>query len=162
MSCNITKWHVYVVSKNNSGFIFERMPHEFYQNIYYTTFTVHRWYKLFDDKGFIDILLDVMKFLSTDHRWIVYAFVIMPNHVHLFYPVIDPCTNEKIKHSFLSYSAKRILLKMNDSVKPDFRVNKSDRNFQIWKSPAWSVEITSSKFELQKLDYIHDNPRRAG
>ncbi|MDZ4708929.1 MAG: transposase [Saprospiraceae bacterium] len=138
------------------------MPFVTYRDIYYSTFTVYRWQNLFNEIIFIEIILETMKFLSNDSRWVVYAFVIMPNHVHLFYQVLNPFTNEKIKHSFLSFTAKRILLKLNDSTKPHFLVNKFDRKFQIWKSPSLSVEITSPKFVSQKMNYIHDNPRRAG
>lgn len=133
-----------------------------YQNIYFSTFTIHRWQNLFQEEANVEIILEAFNFLSNNHRWILFAFVIMPNHIHVFYQVLEPHFNENIKHSFLSYTAKKIIHQLPLVHKSGFFVNKSDRKFQIWKSPSLSVEITSPKFVEQKLDYIHDNPRRAG
>ena len=138
------------------------MSYILYQNIYYSTFTIFGWKKLFLHGGYAEIIIETFKFLAESNRWILYAFVIMPNHVHLFYQVMTPYSNEKIKHSFLSYTSKKILADLPISDRLQFLVNKSDRKFQIWKSPALSVEITSPKFVAQKMAYIHDNPRRAG
>jgi len=138
------------------------MAHLSYRDLYYSTFTIFRWQKLLNHQENISIVLKTFEFLSGKNRWILYAFVIMPNHVHLFYQVLEPYINETIKHSFLSYTSKLMLVKLSNETKSDFLVNKSDRKFQIWKSPALSVEITSPKFVSQKMDYIHDNPRRAG
>jgi len=133
-----------------------------YQNVYYSTFTIYRWQNLFEAEENIEIIIEALTFLSNSQRWLLYAFVIMPNHVHLFYQVLDPHLNENIKHSFLSYTAKKIIHHLPVSSKSGFLVNKSDRKFQIWKSPSLSVEITSPKFVAQKIAYIHDNPRSAG
>jgi REP element-mobilizing transposase RayT len=133
-----------------------------YQNIYFSTFTIYRWQNLLQEEVNINIILEAFTFLSNSHRWILYAFVIMPNHIHLFYQVLPPHLNENIKHSFLSYTSKKIIRQLSIASRSEFFVSKSDRKFQIWKSPSLSVEITSPGFVAQKMDYIHDNPRRAG
>lgn len=43
----------------------------------------------------------------------------------------------------------------------EFKVGKTDRYYQIWKSPSLCVEITTPKFLHQKMDYIHNNPMAA-
>lgn len=42
------------------------------------------------------------------------------------------------------------------------KVDKTDREYQIWKRKPLSIELSSEKLFLQKLAYIHDNPVRAG
>ena len=42
------------------------------------------------------------------------------------------------------------------------KVDKTDREFQIWKRKPLSIELSSEKLFLQKLAYIHGNPVRAG
>ena len=42
------------------------------------------------------------------------------------------------------------------------KVNKSDRQYQVWKRQPLSVELSTEKVFMQKLDYIHYNPVRAG
>ena len=38
------------------------------------------------------------------------------------------------------------------------KVDKTDREYQIWKRKPLSIELSSEKLFLQKLAYIHDNP----
>ena len=133
-----------------------------YQNVYFSTFTIYHWQNLLQEEVNVEIIFEAFNFFSNIQRWILYAFVIMPNHLHIFYQVLEPHINEKIKHSFLSYTAKKIFSKLPLESKSGFLVNKSDRRFQICKSPSLSVEITSPKFVDQKMKYIHDNPRRSG
>ena len=81
----------------------------------------------------------------------------MPNHIHWIYEVLEPNFQTEINHSFLSYTSKR-LLAMNGIPKENFRVDKSDRKYQIWNSPSMNVDIRSHKFLHQKMTYIHNNP----
>ena len=41
------------------------------------------------------------------------------------------------------------------------KVNKTDREYQIWKRNPLSIELGSEKIFLQKLEYIHYNPVKA-
>ena len=40
-----------------------------------------------------------------------------------------------------------------------FKVNKYDRDYQIWKREPLSIELISPAVFEQKIDYIHYNPR---
>ena len=43
-----------------------------------------------------------------------------------------------------------------------FKVNKHDREYQIWKREPLGVELLNESMCRQKLEYIHYNPVRAG
>ena len=43
-----------------------------------------------------------------------------------------------------------------------FKVNVKDRSYQFWERNSLSVELRSSKVFMQKLEYIHYNPVKAG
>ncbi|MBK6824796.1 MAG: hypothetical protein IPG87_18135 [Saprospiraceae bacterium] len=118
--------------------------------------------KLFKDELYIIHVLDCLNFYTKITGVWFFAFVIMPNHLHIIYEVLDPYTNENIKHNFLSYTAHQFSNKISAEFKEEFLVNKSKRKYQFWKSPSLSVEINSPKFLEQKINYLHDNPRRAG
>jgi len=53
-----------------------------------------------------------------------------------------------------------------DKNKPDmldtFKVNKYDRQYQIWKREPLSIELLNESMFKQKLEYIHYNPVKAG
>lgn len=127
-----------------------------YNNLFYTTSTVLNWKKVLQQKDILVHVYSIWSFLAKDNRVKIYAYAIMPDHVHWIYEVISPYSNEEIKHSFLSFSSKLILESITS--KEDFLVNKSTRKYQFWKSPSLSVEIESEKFLAQKMNYIHNNP----
>jgi putative transposase len=130
--------------------------------IYYTTSTILAWQSLFEKEDNIQFLYDAWQFLKDDRRILLYSFVIMPNHIHWLYETRDPFKNEQIKHTFHSFTAKKLLQGMNDTERELFRVGQKNREFQVWKANSLSVEIFSQKFFDQKMTYIHLNPSRAG
>jgi hypothetical protein len=44
----------------------------------------------------------------------------------------------------------------------NFKVNKYDREYQIWKREPLSIELISEDLFKQKLEYVHYNPVKAG
>ena len=44
----------------------------------------------------------------------------------------------------------------------EFKVNKYDREYQIWKREPLSIELFTPAVFYQKLEYIHYNPVKAG
>ena len=42
------------------------------------------------------------------------------------------------------------------------RVNKADREYQVWKRKPLSIELRSESVLVQKLEYIHYNPVKSG
>ena len=140
------------------------MGYIYYYNLYYTTFTILGWRKILTDQKNIDVIVDAFTFITQQKKCIIYAFVIMPNHIHVVYQTLDPYTDGKVKHSFLSHTAKKLLENwgsLSPAIKEEFLVEKSNKKYQIWKSPSLSVDLISPKFVSQKMNYIHDNPRRA-
>ena len=44
----------------------------------------------------------------------------------------------------------------------EFKVNKGDREYQVWKREPLGIELFTPEVFCQKLDYIHNNPVKAG
>ena len=57
---------------------------------------------------------------------------------------------------------KRSLIKNDLNKLSDFKVNKYDREYQIWKRKPLGIELLNASMFKQKLEYIHYNPVRAG
>ncbi len=89
----------------------------------------------------------------------IYAFVIMPNHVHFIWQQLRKNGKETPQGSFLKYTAHEFLkiLKQNGTSKL-YEVNAANKKHQIWQRDSLSVEISSGTFAKQKLEYIHFNP----
>src|SRR5690606_3385054 len=77
----------------------------------------------------------------------------------------DGYNKEKVQQSFLKYTAQQIkfdLLTNHPRVLELFRVDASDRTYQFWERNPLSIDIWSRSVLIQKLNYIHQNPVRAG
>jgi len=57
---------------------------------------------------------------------------------------------------------KHSLIKNDMEALSVFKVNKYDREYQIWKREPLSIELISEDLFKQKLEYIHYNPVKAG
>ena len=109
--------------------------------------------------------MNSLLFLKNDKRVIVYAFVIMANHIHLIWQPTGVHTPKQNQHNFLKFTAQMIkfhLLKNNLILLKDYRVNASDREYQFWERNPLSIELYSEKVFIQKLNYLHNNPVKAG
>jgi len=70
-----------------------------------------------------------------------------------------------VQRDFLRYSSKRLiddLKKVNPVLLEEFKVNAKDRTYQIWERNSLTIDIWSEQVFLQKLEYIHNNPVKAG
>ena len=63
---------------------------------------------------------------------------------------------------YTAQQMKKELIVSNPEFLEEFKVNKHDRAYQLWKREALSVELFTPAVFYQKLEYIHNNPVRAG
>ncbi|MFH0865814.1 MAG: transposase [Bacteroidota bacterium] len=50
---------------------------------YYVTLTVVQWIDIFSRKSYRDIIIDSLKYCQKNKGLVIYAYVIMSNHVHM-------------------------------------------------------------------------------
>ena len=63
----------------------QRKSHTSIGEIYFWTATIHKWMHLLDSDLNKQLIVDYLKKLSDEGLITVYAFVIMPNHIHLIW-----------------------------------------------------------------------------
>jgi putative transposase len=131
----------------------------------YFTATNLEWKKLLRPDKYKDTIIDSLRFLVDDQRVRLYAFVIMVNHLHLIWQM-QACINpEAVQRDLLKYTAGKIkadLRAHHSKVLELFFVNAKDRKYQFWERNPLSIELRTHRAFLQKLNYIHNNPVRAG
>ncbi len=129
------------------------------------TASIKGFYKLLEHDKYKNIIINSLRFLVEDKRIKLYAFVIMPDHLHLNWqmqPLIHP---QHVQRDFLKYTVQRIkhdLQKNHPELLSAFESDANDRIYQFWKRRALSIELRTDKVYIQKLDYIHWNPVKAG
>ncbi len=130
-------------------------------NIFFFTATIVDWVQVFHDNDNKMIVVNSLLFLTKENRVKILGFVIMPNHIHLIWQIINPHSKSSVQRDFLKYTAQQIkfrLQKTNNSLLDKFFVGSKDRKYNIWQRNAYSFELDNIQTFIQKLNYIHNNP----
>lgn len=139
---------------------------------YYVTFQIVEWVDVFSYKIYRDIVIDSLRYCQQHKGLEIYAFVIMSNHIHLLIRSSQGSMSKTIRE-FKSFTAKQILqtITIEKESRKDWMLNifeffakKHNRKekHQLWTHENHAEEIYSNKFIFQKINYIHENPVRAG
>ena len=137
-----------------------------YSDLYFTTATILHWNHLLSEDKFKDIIIDAFRFCVDQKRADIWAFVIMSNHFHLVWQILEPNELKHVRQSLLKFTSQKIIAKLLDDGQiqklEEFSVRRGDRNYQIWKRDPLSVEILYDKVLNQKINYIHNNLLKKG
>ncbi len=80
-------------------------------------------------------MLKGVAFLVNDNRAKVYAFVILPNHIHLLLKIHPTTTISDVQRDFMKFTSQVIKFDLEEK-HPDvlnlFEVNSIDRKHQLW------------------------------
>jgi len=129
------------------------------------TATILNWKPLLTYDPYKDIIVDSLKFAVHNKRIKLFAFVVMNNHIHIVWQHLPPYSRTEVQLGFMKFTAQKIkfdLVKNNPAFLQEFKVDKKDREFQLWKRRPLSVDLFTEKVFQQKIDYIHNNPVKAG
>ena len=131
--------------------------------IYFFTATIHQWLPLLKDKIHLELILSSLSFLTKKGLIKVYGFVIMPNHIHLIWEMLEINGKEMPHASFLKFTSHGFLKNLrstNGYFLEKFKVDQDNKYYEFWKRDSLSIELFTPKVVYQKLDYIHNNPCR--
>ena len=127
--------------------------------IYFFTATIHNWLALLTHDNNQELIISYLKKLCDNGLITVYAFVLMPNHIHIIWRQNKLNGKETPQGSFLKYTAHEFLKKLKVSGQSVFyEVTAANKKHEIWQRDSLSVELYSRAVALQKLQYIHSNP----
>lgn len=136
-----------------------RKSHIEINKIYFFTATIHEWKWLLKDNSNKDMIVSYLKELSGRKLIKVYAFVIMPNHIHMIWQQLEKNGKETALGSFMKFTSHEFLKKLKHAGQSqEYEVIAANKKHEIWKRDPLSVEIFSRAVAEQKLDYIHFNP----
>jgi REP element-mobilizing transposase RayT len=104
-------------------------------------------------------------------RYRVFAWVVMPNHVHVLFQPIHGWTVAKIVASWKKYTARRICEHRRKSGNANLPIGgEANANQEIgvpgdqpvWHREYWDRYMRDDYHFLQAVEYIHQNPVKAG
>jgi len=137
---------------NESLFAYRRKSFMELGQIYFWTATIHKWQKLLNENRFKDIIIDSLSYLSSKKKLEIFAFVIMPNHVHFIWRILEQNGGETTVGSFLEYTAhelKKVLLQDKSADLDRYRINASNKSYEFWKRDSLAVHVYSVKLLIR-------------
>jgi len=135
------------------------------KEIYFFTAVIFNKEKVFFDKHCCEIIVSSFRYMVENNRLFIYAFVVMPDHIHLIWQTADEWEYKSNQRDFMKFTAQKIKFHLGDtgSLKlVKLRVGKSDREYQIWQRNPLSIELYNDQIIEQKITYIHNNPVQKG
>ena len=139
---------------------------------YFLTCTVIHWIDLFTRKVYRDIITDSLNYCVESKGLEVNAWVIMSNHIHLVVKAKETYRISDILRDFKKHTSK----KMQEAIlsgpesrrewlldKFAFEARRTGRAdfYKIWRDDNHAIDL-SNLDAMEKINYIHLNPVRAG
>ena len=111
-------------------------------------------------------MLDGIEQARTEHQFHVWAYVVMPEHVHLLiWPEAEYSISAILKTMKQSVSRKALLFVRRQA--PEFLMQMEDKrpngqsSYRFWqRGGGYDRNLTEPKTIWQAVDYIHANPVR--
>jgi putative transposase len=131
----------------------------------FITVTCLHWLPLLERDAIKDIFIASLANLVSRRIVSVFAFVIMPNHVHMIWCINDGFERADVQRDLLKFTARAILSYLQTAdvyLYHQLRVDDADRKYQVWERNSLSIPIFCRDVAYQKLNYIHNNPVKAG
>jgi REP element-mobilizing transposase RayT len=133
------------------------------------------WVDVFTRRDYKNCIIDSLEYCKKEKGMILYAYVIMTNHIHL----LIGKNKEEISFSDLmrdmkKYTAMKLLKMLKESNQESrkewmleiFRVagqeNSNNKKYQFWQQNNHPIEVGHSDKIDKALEYIHENPVKAG
>jgi REP element-mobilizing transposase RayT len=141
--------------------------------VHFITFAIVEWVDVFTRKAYAEILLDSLRYCIHEKGLKVHAWCIMSNHVHLILSATNGNLSD-ILRDFKKFTSKSIIQSIENN-KEESRKNwmlwifkkageKNSRNsaYQFWQQDNHAIQLETVAFTLDKLNYLHNNPVKAG
>ena len=135
--------------------------------------TIVDWVDIFTRKNMRDIIINSLRYCIKEKGLNVYAYCIMSNHIHLIVNSNEPFQLKDTIRDFKKFTSKSIITDILNRVesrrewmlsifKKAGLNDPKNKTYKVWQTGSHALELFSEKFTWEKVNYIHQNPVRAG
>ena len=136
---------------------------------YFITITTVGWIDIFTRVRQKYVIIDSLKYCQREKGLEIYAYCIMPSHIHMVCKAKEGKMLSDIIRDFKKFTSKRIIktiLEYPESRREWMLVYfkkacehlKRKQQYKVWKDGYHAEIIRSNWFLKQKVNYIHNNP----
>ena len=146
-----------------------RSRYKFHENYYpyFITSSIVGGLPLFMNPTVAKVILEALKYLQEENEVTLFGYVMMPNHIHLI--AEDEQISQKFR-AFKSFTARAIIDYLKEKNQERFLrqlkskklKNHRDSEHQVWREGVHPKQLFTPDMLIQKLEYIHFNPVKAG
>jgi len=142
---------------------------------YFVTFTGIHWIDIFSRKEYRDIIVDALNYCIAEKGLVVYAWVIMSNHIHLVITTKSDDGNiSDIIRDFKKHTSKEITkaIQLIPESRKEWLLNAMSKEakrigratyYKLWKDDNHAITIDGKIVGIKdRINYVHDNPVRNG
>ena len=143
------------------------------EGLYFVSFATVNWLDLFVREEYFSILIESLDYCRKNKGLEIYCWCIMPSHVHL---IIRATENnpETVIGRFKEFTSKKLQKELEKNVQESRKEwilwmferaglkSSKVKSRQLWQHTNKPIELWSAQVIDQKVDYIHNNPVKAG
>jgi len=143
--------------------------------VHFLSPTIIQWLPLFTKKSYQSIILESIRFCQTHKGLLLFGWVIMPDHLHLLARANERQNLSNIVRDFKRHTAKLLFQEMQSQKESRknwmnwlckeycSKASIKNKNYVIWQPGNYAIPIRGGSNDMEvKLNYIHENPVRAG
>lgn len=140
---------------------------------YFVTFTIIEWLHVLENDDYKRIITDSIHYCQENKGLVIYAYCIMPNHVHMIFQAVSSYSVSEILRDLKRFTSRAIVNKLEEE-KPEGYLKILDqfieagqslkriKKYKVWQDGNRAKLLFSNKFLYEKLNYIHNNPVEYG
>lgn len=135
------------------------------ENCFFVTTRCYEKRFLFVDEACFKILLDNFKFYNQRYKARTLAYVLMNNHIHFIVFFLERNHLSNYLRDCKKYTAIQLrehLTKFHPELVEPLRYEHRTQHYKVWQDKFDDVALFSKKVCETKVNYIHENPVRAG
>ncbi len=141
---------------------------------HFVTYSVVNWIDALSRPLYKDIVVQSLSFCISEKGLRLHAWLIMNNHVHLIASSDGRHKMEHIMRDHKKFTALQLLKTIknnNQESRKDWmlwlfraagQANPNNEHYQFWQQDNHPIELTTPDMAMQKLNYLHQNPVKAG
>ncbi len=140
---------------------------------YFVSFATVYWLDVFTREIYLKVLVDSIEYCRKHKGMELFAYCFMPSHLHFIFRDANEDPTGLLR-DFKKYTSKKIVKAIEENPQESRkewllwmfeRAGKKKGNvakYQFWQHHNKPIELWSTAVIKQKLDYIHNNPVKAG
>jgi len=143
------------------------------QKLYFVSFATVYWLDVFTRNEYRNIMLDSFRYCQAEKGLEIYAWCLMPSHVHLIMGTVGEPMQD-ILRDMKKYTSKRLTAAIEANPQESRREwmlwmmaragkkNPNNEKMQFWQQHNQPIELNTPEKLRQRLNYLHNNPVVAG